>query len=50
MFIYHFRLNEFGDTPSGKLSIEDFMTVDLSEEQDPPSFKNARKKIREVFI
>ncbi|GFS29486.1 transcription factor IIIB 90 kDa subunit [Nephila pilipes] len=42
------RLTEFGETPSGKLSIEDFMTVDLSEEQDPPSFKNARKKLREV--
>ncbi|KAF8772984.1 Transcription factor IIIB 90 kDa subunit like protein [Argiope bruennichi] len=42
------RLTEFGDTPSGKLSIEDFMTVDLSEEQDPPSFKNARRKLREL--
>ncbi|GFY64636.1 transcription factor IIIB 90 kDa subunit [Trichonephila inaurata madagascariensis] len=42
------RLTEFSETPSGKLSIEDFMTVDLSEEQDPPSFKNARKKLREL--
>ncbi|XP_013788626.1 transcription factor IIIB 90 kDa subunit-like, partial [Limulus polyphemus] len=38
------RLTEFGDTPSSKLTIEEFMTIDLEEEQDPPSFKAARKK------
>ncbi|XP_042897282.1 transcription factor IIIB 90 kDa subunit [Parasteatoda tepidariorum] len=42
------RLNEFSDTPSGKLSIDDFMEVNLSEEQDPPCFKNARRKLREL--
>ncbi|GIY02360.1 transcription factor IIIB 90 kDa subunit [Caerostris extrusa] len=42
------RLNEFGETPSGRLSIQDFLTVDLSEKEDPPSFKNARKKMREL--
>ena len=35
---------EFGETPSSSLSLDEFMTVDLEEEQDPPSFKAARKK------
>ena len=41
------RLIEFGDTPSSALTLEEFMTVDLEEEQDPPAFKAARKKDRE---
>ncbi|XP_043505536.1 transcription factor IIIB 90 kDa subunit [Polistes fuscatus] len=41
------RLMEFGDTPSSALTLEEFMTVDLEEEQDPPAFKTARKKDRE---
>ncbi|CAG9862358.1 unnamed protein product [Phyllotreta striolata] len=41
------RLIEFGDTPSSALTLEEFMTVDLEEEQDPPSFKVARKKDKE---
>ncbi|KAJ9599826.1 hypothetical protein L9F63_009866 [Diploptera punctata] len=41
------RLLEFGETPSSSLTLEEFMTVDLEEEQDPPSFKIARKKDRE---
>ncbi|XP_060518423.1 transcription factor IIIB 90 kDa subunit [Cylas formicarius] len=41
------RLIEFGDTPSSTLTLEEFMTVDLEEEQDPPSFKAARKKDKE---
>ncbi|KYM97990.1 PREDICTED: transcription factor IIIB 90 kDa subunit [Cyphomyrmex costatus] len=41
------RLLEFGDTPSSALTLEEFMTVDLEEEQDPPAFKAARKKDRE---
>lgn len=42
-----FRLIEFGDTPSSALTLDEFMTVDLEEEQDPPSFKAARKKDKE---
>ncbi|XP_071648414.1 transcription factor IIIB 90 kDa subunit [Temnothorax longispinosus] len=38
------RLIEFGDTPSSGLTLDEFMTVDLEEEQDPPAFKAARKK------
>ncbi|GLV39856.1 Brf RNA polymerase III subunit [Carabus blaptoides fortunei] len=41
------RLIEFGDTPSSALTLEEFMTVDLEEEQDPPSFKAARRKDKE---
>lgn len=46
-YFYYFRLIEFGDTPSSSLTLEEFMTVDLEEEQDPPSFKAARKKDKE---
>ncbi|XP_030369291.1 transcription factor IIIB 90 kDa subunit isoform X2 [Scaptodrosophila lebanonensis] len=41
------RLSEFAETPSSGLTLEEFMTVDLEREQDPPSFKAARKKDRE---
>ncbi|XP_048520405.1 transcription factor IIIB 90 kDa subunit, partial [Dendroctonus ponderosae] len=44
------RLTEFGDTPSSSLTLEEFMTVDLEEEQDPPSFKAARKKDKERLM
>lgn len=38
------RLTEFGETPSSALTLEEFMTVDLAEEQDPPAFRAARKR------
>lgn len=41
------RLMEFGDTPSSALTVDEFMTVDLEEEQDPPAFKAARKRDKE---
>ncbi|XP_023954921.1 transcription factor IIIB 90 kDa subunit [Bicyclus anynana] len=41
------RLFEFGETPSSALSLDEFMTVDLEEEQDPPAFKAARKRDKE---
>ena len=41
------RLLEFGETPSSSLTLKEFMTVDLEEEQDPPAFRNSRKKDRE---
>lgn len=41
------RLTEFGETPSSALTPEEFMTMDLDEEQDPPAFKAARKKEQE---
>jgi transcription factor IIIB subunit 2 len=45
--LLYVRLIEFGETPSSSLTLDEFMTVDLEEEQDPPSFKAARKKDRE---
>ena len=41
------RLNEFGETPSGGLTPDEFMTINLQEEQDPPSYKAARLKEKE---
>lgn len=41
------RLLEFKDTPSSLLSIEQFMTVDLEETHDPPSYRIARAKDKE---
>uniref|UniRef100_A0A674DY37 B-related factor 1 n=1 Tax=Salmo trutta TaxID=8032 RepID=A0A674DY37_SALTR len=32
------RLNEFEDTPTSQLTIEEFIKVDLDQECDPPSF------------
>ncbi|EDW15352.1 transcription factor IIIB 90 kDa subunit [Drosophila mojavensis] len=43
------RLSEFAETPSGGLTLEEFMTVDLEREQDPPSFRAARIKDRELI-
>ena len=31
------RLIEFEETPSGQMTVEEFMTVDLEDECDPPS-------------
>lgn len=44
------RLIEFGETPTSQLTLEEFMTVDLEEEQDPPAFRNSRKKDREKLL
>lgn len=38
------RLTEFGETPTSRLTLEEFMNIDLEEEQDPPSYRAARKK------
>ncbi len=40
------RLLEFEETPSSQLTPEEFETIDLEEEADPPSFSAARKKAR----
>ena len=38
------RLSEFEDTPSSALTTQEFMTIDLEGEADPPSFILARKQ------
>ena len=41
------RLGDFRDTPSSQLTIDEFQTIDLEEEQDPPSFTQARKRAKQ---
>merc|ERR1712073_220447 len=46
------RLVEFGETSASQLTVEEFMNVDLdamTEEMDPPSYKAARKKDKELL-
>uniref|UniRef100_A0A7N6AKC8 B-related factor 1 n=1 Tax=Anabas testudineus TaxID=64144 RepID=A0A7N6AKC8_ANATE len=38
------RLNEFEETPTSQLTIEEFMRVDLDQECDPPCFTAGLKK------
>eukprot|EP01116_Phalansterium_solitarium_P008378 TRINITY_DN2221_c2_g2_i1.p1 TRINITY_DN2221_c2_g2~~TRINITY_DN2221_c2_g2_i1.p1 ORF type:complete len:599 (+),score=216.18 TRINITY_DN2221_c2_g2_i1:112-1908(+) len=38
------RLNEFEETPSGFLTPQEFETVDLEDEADPPAFTRLRQK------
>ena len=38
------RLDEFANTPSGSLTIDEFNTVDLEECEEPPAFQEAKKK------
>uniref|UniRef100_UPI00398E6F58 BRF1 general transcription factor IIIB subunit b isoform X2 n=1 Tax=Pristiophorus japonicus TaxID=55135 RepID=UPI00398E6F58 len=40
------RLNEFEETPTSQLTIDEFMKIDLEQECDPPSFTAGKKKIR----
>ena len=40
------RLTEFEDTASSGLTVHEFMTVDLEQSADPPSFASARKKAK----
>ncbi|KAH7941726.1 hypothetical protein HPB49_016547 [Dermacentor silvarum] len=44
------RLTEFGETPSSKLTLDEFMTIDLEEEQDPPCFKASRSMRPTFFV
>ncbi|CAJ0604711.1 unnamed protein product [Cylicocyclus nassatus] len=41
------RLEEFSQTPSGMLTIDEFSTIDLEHCEDPPAFREARRKARE---
>lgn len=43
------RLAEFGDTQTGKLTLDEFMTVDLEGEDDPPCFKEAKKRQKMIL-
>lgn len=41
------RLDEFSQTPSGSLTIDEFSTVDLEHSEDPPAYRESRRKARE---
>ncbi|ULU05226.1 hypothetical protein L3Y34_017737 [Caenorhabditis briggsae] len=41
------RLDEFSQTPSGSLTIDEFSNVDLEHSEDPPAYREARRKARE---
>ena len=41
------RLGDFKDTPSSRLTIDEFLKIDLEQEHDPPSFTEAKKKAKQ---
>jgi len=40
------RLGDFRDTPSSRLTIDEFLKIDLEQEHDPPSFTEAKKRAK----
>jgi len=44
------RLTDFKDTPSSRLTIDEFLNVDLEQEHDPPCFIGGKKKSKVCFI
>ena len=40
------RLGDFKDTASSRLTIDEFLKIDLEQEHDPPSYLEAKKKAR----
>ncbi|CAI4230112.1 unnamed protein product [Auanema sp. JU1783] len=44
------RLEEFGQTPSGALTIDEFAIVDLEHDEDPPAYQESKKKVREQLM
>ena len=38
------RLCEFSETPTSNLTLDEFMTIDLESEEDPPCFKASKRK------
>ncbi|CAJ0585766.1 unnamed protein product, partial [Mesorhabditis spiculigera] len=44
------RLDEFSQTPSANLTVDEFATLDLEHSEDPPAFREARRKAREEQI
>jgi len=38
------RLCEFSETPTSNLTLDEFMTIDLEGEEDPPCYKAAKRK------
>lgn len=47
-FWFGFRLTEFEQTPSSQLTVDEFLyqKIDLTEEMDPPSFIEGKRKAK----
>ena len=41
------RLGDFKDTASSRLTIDEFLKIDLEQEHDPPSFNEAKKRSKQ---
>lgn len=41
------RLGDFKDTASSRLTIDEFLKIDLEQEHDPPSYLEAKKKAKQ---
>lgn len=42
------RLGDFKDTPSSRLTIDEFLKIDLEQEHDPPSFTESKRKAKQL--
>ena len=49
-FVQCARLGDFKDTPSSRLTIDEFLKVDLEQEHDPPCFLEAKKRSKQQQI
>ena len=41
------RLGDFRDTASSRLTIDEFLKIDLEQEHDPPSYLEAKKRAKQ---
>ena len=41
------RLVDFKDTPSSRLTIDEFLKIDLEQEHDPPSYAEAKRRTKQ---
>ncbi len=41
------RLGDFKDTASSRLTIDEFLKIDLEQEHDPPSYVEAKKRAKQ---
>ena len=49
-FVQCARLGDFKDTPSSRLTIDEFLKIDLEQEHDPPCFLEAKKRSKQQQI
>ena len=49
IYICTCRLGDFKDTPSSRLTIDEFLKIDLEQEHDPPCFLEAKKRVKQLY-